>query len=106
MENNINQHPIDKIVDACVRIQNGRNISSVLAALKLEVLELEEEVNKSLTGEEPGPDGIIGEAIDCLLIIVDLIYQKNPSLSREYISFRVGEKLNKWETKYGHNASK
>lgn len=95
------QLPVDKILEVCQRINNGRTIPTVFTALEDEVRELREEVVRHLAGQEPGPDGIVGEAIDCILCLVDLIYQKNPSISKGYILSIVTDKLTKWETLYG-----
>lgn len=98
--NNINEHAVDKVIAVCQKISNGRTISSVMKALEEEVVELRVEVDKALAGEDAGTDGIVGEAIDCLLCVVDILYQKNPSISREHISFLVGQKLDKWTELY------
>ena len=100
MEYDINTHPIEKIIAVCQKIENGRTITAVMKALEEEVSELRVEVDKALAGEPAGEDGIIGESIDCLLCIIDLLYQKNPSVSREHISYLVSQKLDKWETLY------
>lgn len=99
-ENNINEHPIEKIITACKSMKNNRDLSSIIAHLVSETKELEEEVTKSINGETAGVDGVIGEAIDVILCAVDLIYMKNPSISKEYVSFLVGQKLEKWSNEY------
>jgi hypothetical protein len=100
MENNINEHPIEKIISACKSMSNNRDLSSIMKHLLSETKELEDEVTKSINGETAGTDGVVGEAIDVILCAVDLIYQKVPSISKEYISFLVGQKIEKWETEY------
>ena len=100
MENNINEHPIEKIITTCKAMTNNRDLSSIMAHLQSETKELQDEVTKSINGEGAGPDGVIGEAIDVILCAVDLIYMKNPSVSKEYVSFLVGQKLEKWESQY------
>ena len=103
MEQNINEHPICKTIAVCKKIENGRTISSVMKALEEEVSELRVEVDKALAGEEQGEDGIVGEAIDCLLCVIDILYQRNPSLSIEHISYLTGLKLAKWQELYSTN---
>lgn len=91
---------IDRILKTCVRLNNGRTYGTILDHAKGEMVELEIEVNKFLNEQEPGKDGIVGEAIDVILCMVDLIYQKNPTISKEYLYMLICEKLDKWERLY------
>lgn len=93
-------HAVDKIIEVCKRIENDRSLTSVFDALIREVAELKEEILNHINDKPPGPDGIQGEVVDILLCAVDILYQYNPSISKDYISHIVTKKLEKWERLY------
>jgi hypothetical protein len=73
------------------------------ASLIHEVGELSEEINvaNGLSYKQAGPDGVIGEAIDSIISLVDLIYvyakENNIELTEENLIRIAEEKLAKWE---------
>ena len=84
-------------------IQNGRTINSIWKHFLSEVSELSFEVdvlNGDLPPEHGGPDGIIGEAIDGILCLVDLIHQHNPEITEEELRAIAAKKLEKWKRIY------
>lgn len=89
------------VLDYCARIKNGRTIPDVYNAMVEEVNEICDEVDKVLSLEEPGEDGIIGESVDVILCAIDLIHQANPDISIPEIMKIVIRKCEKWERKYG-----
>lgn len=93
---------LDKTLEVCQRIENDRTISGVFDHAKSEMDELSEEILRFLDDQEPGPDGVVGEAIDVIICMVDIIYKKNPSISKEQIYFLICQKLDKWERLYGN----
>lgn len=92
---------VEEILAACERIKNDRNLCSVFLHLKEEVQELNTEVIASVFSNAQGEDGIIGEAVDVILCAVDVIYQQNPSITKEQIAEVVARKIAKWERLYG-----
>jgi len=89
------------IMTFCARIQNGRTIPDVYNAAVDETNELCDEVDKFQSGYPPGDDGIIGEAVDCILCHMDLIYQSDPDITETELMSIIVRKLEKWERKYG-----
>lgn len=86
----------------CRMVDNGRTIQSTLDHMCKEVVELQEEVIKYRDDLPPGDDGVIGEAIDVMICACDIIYQKNPSISSDYLMTLIHAKLDKWKTVYGN----
>lgn len=79
------------------RIRNGRTNRDVINYLYGEYVELHEEV----FAETPGEDGVMGEAVDVILIALDMIYLDNPSITQEEIEAYMLKKCEKWERLYG-----
>jgi hypothetical protein len=79
-------------------IQNGRTVFNVLQHMKGEVIELTEEICGA-----NGPDGILGEAVDVLLCVLDIICIDNPNITSEELNIIMLKKLNKWKRRYSHS---
>jgi hypothetical protein len=92
---------IDKILRVCRRIKNGRDINTVDHAIYCELGELQAEQFKVAQQVEPGPDGVVGEAVDVILCLVDLIYQYQPDIGIHELNAVIDRKLYKWESLYG-----
>ena len=96
---------LQRILQTSKRIPVKRNEYVVLAHTMEEVGELAEEVTISCgtSYKESGPDGVIGEAIDGIICLVDMIYvhaQKNGiEITEEELIEIANKKLNKWEEK-------
>jgi NTP pyrophosphatase (non-canonical NTP hydrolase) len=71
---------------------------SVLAAAVSEMGELAEEVaiEQGDLSKQTGPDGVIGEAVDVIAAVVDLIYLTNPNITEKELSEMVNAKCCKW----------
>jgi hypothetical protein len=85
------------------RIKDGRTKTGILTHLCGEVVELHHEVHP--INNEPGPDGIFGEAIDVMACCFDLIRKERPTatmleLEQEVFTY-MRLKLDKWESKAG-----
>lgn len=78
------------------RIENGRTTNDIFRFLLLEVGELRDEIS----GTDPGPDGIAGEAVDVILCALDLIYKNNPEWTDQDILEYARKKCDKWANKY------
>lgn len=78
-----------------VEIEDNRTPNQILKHLKGEVDELHNEVFT----DNPGPDGIAGEAIDVIVCALDLIFTNNPEMSNETIVEYARKKCDKWKNK-------
>lgn len=92
---------LDMIREFSFRIDNGRTLSSILDHGRGEMDELGEEIVYHELGDKAGSDGVVGEAIDVLLCVTDIIYQFNPAITNEEILAIALRKLEKWERIYG-----
>ena len=97
---------INQILKVSRRIPVHREEYSILAHTMEEVGELAQEISIICGGKsykDQGPDGIIGESIDAILCLVDMIYihaQKNGiNITEEQLTKIAQKKLNKWEDK-------
>jgi len=86
-------------------IHNGRTLRSIAKSIRLELVELEEEVDLVENEAQPGKDGVFGEAVDIIASALDMIRQVRPNATVEELEAEVAEYLNrkchKWATKYG-----
>lgn len=75
-----------------------RSTYSVLASTMSEIGELAEEVmiSENHSYKKPGADGIIGEAIDSIACLLDLIHKVDPSLTETDIEIIASQKCAKW----------
>lgn len=44
----------------------------------------------------PGKDGIIGEAVDVIVCMADMIFQADPTITEEEVQVILAKKLAKW----------
>lgn len=90
---------IGSILNICKKVDDGRTIVKPTLKVQEEVGELSTEVNISL-GNLPkskgGEDGVIGEACDAIIAIVDVIYKDNEDVTLEEINNTIQKKLEKW----------
>lgn len=81
-------------------IEDGRTDLDVLEHMEGEVKELREEIENP---ENPGEDGIFGEAIDIIACCVDIIRRHIPGLTDEELerlaAQKMREKCEKWKRK-------
>ena len=95
------QHKVlDKTLEVCRRIENSRDLKSIFNHAKGEIEELHDEIVNVEIGKPEGPDGVIGEAVDVMLCMVDIIYKRNPDITKEQIFEVICSKLDKWELLY------
>ena len=81
------QSVIKDILNVSSTIDDKRNRFSVLAKVVEEVGEVSTEVAivEKMSYKTPGSDGVIGEAIDAIIALTDLIYVDNPNITEEEI---------------------
>ena len=77
---------------------SSRNSSAIFGAIVEEVGELSTELNirAGYKSRPPGPDGVVGEAIDALVTLVDFLNNETDVFSQGFDA-RVQEKLVKWQ---------
>ena len=73
---------------------------SEMGELADEILILEGDLNK-----EVGPDGVIGEAIDVIACMLDLIHVHDPDVAAGVVHSLMQNKLQKWVRKQGEAAT-
>lgn len=93
-------NPLDIVRFYASYIQNGRTIADAARHAGLELVELQEEIDKKERGEVAGPDGVIGEAIDVLACALDIIFVEAPNMSNAHIAEILFSKCNKWARRY------
>lgn len=94
---------VEDILKYSKEIQNGRTIASIWQHTLSEVSELSYEIDVldgTLPPEYGGEDGLIGEAIDGILCLVDLIHQHNPEITEDELRTIAAKKLEKWKRLY------
>jgi NTP pyrophosphatase (non-canonical NTP hydrolase) len=84
-----------KIAD---NFHKSRSLYSVGNATQAEMGELAEEVSIAMgdSYKTPGPDGVIGEAVDLLISGLDLIYVHDRNVTEEELLAVAKPKLEKW----------
>ena len=84
-----------------LRIKNGRKPSDIMMSIVSEVGETAEEVQiaHGVSYKTEGPDGVVGEAVDAILGLLDLIVVHNPEITEEQLLQVASRKLAKWESK-------
>lgn len=96
---------ITQILTTADKIKNDRDPRDVLMSLIEEVGELATEIaiKSGHKNRKAGPDGIIGECVDVIAVVVDIIHlmYKDSDWSNEEIEMllkhRAEAKLEKWE---------
>ncbi len=78
-----------------------RDLSKIALKLMEEVgeLSLEITIHNGDSYKSRGVDGIVGEAIDCILCVIDIIHTYEPSITEQHIEKLAVAKLLKWEDK-------
>lgn len=73
-----------------------------MASLTEECGELATEIliNVGKKNRSPGTDGIVGEAVDAILCLMDIILLTNPNITRDELYSISMTKLQKWENNY------
>lgn len=94
------QDPIDIVRHFATVIQNGRTVADAARHAGGELTELNEEIALKDQGLAPGPDGIVGEAIDLIACALDIIFVEAPETTNEEICAILLRKCEKWARRY------
>lgn len=89
---------IQKILDVSKSIDNGRDLSYIFTHLVEEVGELATElaIETGKSYKAAGEDGIVGEAVDAIICLIDIISMHQPEVTPEQLDAIMQKKLNKW----------
>ena len=98
---------VQQVLQAAAAIKTDRTELNVLAHTMEEVGELAEEITIFMGNsyKEPGVDGVIGEAVDAIITLFDLIYthadRNNETITEEALIEIAAKKLAKWKRTAG-----
>lgn len=81
------------------RVNDSRQNQDIFQHGAGEMVELQSEILLDRVGLAPGPDGILGEAIDVIACMMDIIRKNYPSITDEQLEWKMLEKCEKWERK-------
>lgn len=81
------------------KVKKKRTPSDIFIALTSEIGELADElsIESGFSYKQPGTDGVIGEALDCILCLIDLIHIRDPNITEEQLMEMALLKLEKWK---------
>lgn len=90
---------ISKTFEASDEIQDSRTRFRILAHCIEELGEMSEElvIDKGLSYKSPGKDGVIGEGVDLILCVLDLIHKTDPTVTEEDLEAIAVKKIAKWK---------
>lgn len=99
-----NRNIIELVFEASDEITNAgypRNPTAILTKGFEEIGELATEIGIKHYGfyKETGTDGVVGEAIDVINVMLDLIHVSEPDVTPAQIYDMMQRKLNKWKSK-------
>ena len=89
---------LQDIFDTSDAIKDGRDVKSVYIYGQSEMGELADEINiaTGMSNKPVGKDGIVGEAIDAIICLVDLIHIHKPDMTPDQLQRACWIKLAKW----------
>lgn len=92
---------IADIIKVSKDVNNDRSNLEILAHIMEEVGELAQEtiIHDGLSYKSQGSDGIVGEAVDAIISIVDLVMRTHPEVTEYQLQVIAAAKMNKWKTK-------
>lgn len=92
---------INHILEISGEINQPRTPLTVLTKVVEEVGELSTEIaiDKGICLKEPSSDGVVGEAVDAIIALVDIIKLHKPDITESEILKVATSKCNKWYSK-------
>lgn len=87
-------------------IDNGRTLQDIFNAAEDEMCELQTEILYHEDGMIPGEDGVVGEAIDVIACLMDIIHRYDPKITEEELERIMIKKCKKWQRKAREAAGK
>jgi hypothetical protein len=83
------------------QIKDDRTLQGIFNHGMGEMDELQSEILYDRDGLKPGPDGIVGEAIDVIACMLDIIRRHDPLITESQLVEIMDRKCLKWVGKYG-----
>lgn len=92
---------VKSILDTAQTVQNHRTTQDILlhAMTELGELALEIQIDQGKSYKSAGDDGIVGEALDMIACMVDMIHVHSPQLTEDDLIAMLHPKLAKWQAK-------
>lgn len=89
---------IQSVLEVSKLVKQPRNETSVILHVMEEVgeLALELAIHNGTSYKLAGSDGVIGEAVDSIICLIDLIYCHNPNITEEELQVIFTKKTQKW----------
>lgn len=80
------------------QFDKNRTLQDVLGTVMEEVGELSTEIGikSGFKNRKPGKDGIVGEAVDGIIALLDIIYLEKPDITNEELLQLTKNKCHKW----------
>lgn len=99
---------ISKILSVSEQVKDNRTTSQVMLKVMEEVGELSTEITiaNGNSYKEASVDGVIGEAVDSIITLLDVIKIHNPEITEDEISEIMHRKSDKWVAKSKEIADK
>lgn len=90
---------IQRALQATEEIKDGRSLSDILAYTMSELGELTDEVliAEGKSGKQAGEDGVVGEAVDTIICLLDMIHAADPTVTEQQIERIIVSKMEKWK---------
>ena len=82
------------------QIDDGRSLADSLRYAAGELRELADEIERRERSAAPGPDGIVGEAVDVMVCLADIIVRAAPETSDHDLTRIFDKKCRKWLAKW------
>lgn len=95
---------INDVLDVCEKADEfhpDRSLHYILSSAVEEIGELSTEINiaQGFSYKNPGVDGIIGEGVDVIISVLDIIYKANPGITEDQLAEIASKKCKKWLSK-------
>jgi len=84
----------------CRQVENKRKIKDIFQHANFEMDELDEEIFNLEEGFGEGDDGVVGEAVDVILCMLDIIAMHDPDINMEVLEQVMHKKYSKWIRNY------
>lgn len=94
------KNPISIVRHYSGLIQNGRTLLDITRHADGELTEACDEIHLHNSGQPGGKDGIVGEAVDVIACMLDLIFVHAPHTTDDEINAIMLAKCEKWARRY------
>lgn len=94
---------IQRTMWATEEIKDSRTLSDILAYTMSELGELTDEVLvvEGKSTKRAGEDGVVGEAVDAIICLLDMIHAADSTVTEQQIERIIARKMEKWKSSVG-----